>query len=117
LSLFEKRRCPIHGITYYGFRCPQCIQDDKDRDREIALEPIKRAEQKREAQKQLPIIIAKLEKATLVKETADYKLFVCPLCGQKSLFYSKTLKTYACMNTKECGLTSTINLLTELSNK
>jgi DNA-directed RNA polymerase subunit M/transcription elongation factor TFIIS len=117
VSLFEKRYCSKHSITYYGFRCPQCLEDDKDRDREIALEPIKRAEQKREAQKQLPIIMAKLEKATLVKETADYKLLVCPLCGRKSLFYYKTQKAYECFNTKKCSLTSTINWLTELSNR
>ena len=116
MSIFEERYCREHNITFHGFRCPQCIEDDKKKQLERVLEPLKKAEQKREAQQQLHLILAKLEKAELVKETADYKLLMCPFCHQRSLFFSKSRGKYDCLN-RNCGLNSTIRLLTEQSNR
>jgi uncharacterized protein (DUF1499 family) len=117
MSIFEERYCPKHNRTFHGFRCPQCIEDDKKERFEKVLEPLKKAEQKREAQEQLHLILAHLEKATLVKDTADYKLSICPVCNQKSLFFLKSNGMYECLNHKGCGLNSTIRLLTEQSKR
>jgi hypothetical protein len=117
MPFFEKKYCPKHNRTFYGIRCPQCIEDDKKEQFEKIIEPLRKAEQTREAQEQLRLILAKLEKATLVKETADYKLSICPFCHQQSLFFSKSRGTYSCLNGRNCGVNSTITLLTEQSNK
>lgn len=116
MSIFEDRYCYKHSITFHGFRCPQCIEDDKKEQFEKVMEPLKKAEQEREAQQQLPLILAKLDKAELIEEKVDYKRSKCPFCHQPSLFFSKSYRTYSCLN-RNCGLDSTIRLLTEKINK
>ena len=95
--------------------CPQCREDEEKQQFEKIIEPLKKAEQKRKAQEQLRLVLAKLEKATLVKETTRYKLSVCPYCGRPSLFFS-SFTGYECHN-KDCGLTSSIRYYTEQSNR
>jgi hypothetical protein len=95
--------------------CPQCREDEEKKQFETIIGPLKKAEQKREAQEQLRLILAKLEKATLVKETTRYKRSVCPYCGHPSLFFSN-VTGYECHN-KACGLTSSIRYYTEKSNR
>jgi hypothetical protein len=79
------------------------------------MEPIKKAEQKKEAQQSLNLIFAQIEKADIVEETTDYKRLVCPACHKPSLFYDKHSGKYECLNNRTCGLNSTIRLLTQKS--
>jgi RNA polymerase subunit RPABC4/transcription elongation factor Spt4 len=101
-------------MIYYDSRCPQCHEDEEKQQFEKMIEPLKRAEKKRQAQKQLRLIMTELEKATLLKETTHYKRSVCPYCGHPSLFFSNATG-YECHN-KDCGLTSSIRYYTENSN-
>lgn len=94
---------------------PVCRGDQEKEQFKKMMEPLKKAEQKREAQEQLSLILAKLSKATLVKETTRYKRSVCPYCGHPSLFFSNS--TGYEYNNKDCGLTSSIRYYTEQSNK
>jgi RNA polymerase subunit RPABC4/transcription elongation factor Spt4 len=112
---FRERYCSKHNIIYYDSMCPQCREDEEKKQFETIIGPLKKAEQKREAQEQLRLILAKLEKATLVKETTRYKRSVCPYCGHPSLFFSN-VTGYECHN-KACGLTSSIRYYTEKSNR
>jgi len=115
MSSFREKYCSKHNIIYYNTRCPQCREDEEKKQFErIIIEPLKKAEQKREAQEQLRLILAKLEKATLVKETARYKRSICPYCSHSSLFFSNSTG-YECHN-KDCGLTSSIRYYTERIN-
>lgn len=110
MSTSREERCPKHNIIYY-YSCLQCLEEEQKEQFEKIIEPLKKAEQKREAQEQLDLILARLEKATLVKETARYKRSVCPYCGHPSLFFSEATG-YECHN-EECGLTSSIRYYTE----
>ena len=56
--------CPKHNRTYHGVRCPQCAEDDEKARLERALEPLKRAWEKKEAGEQLQLILANLKEAT-----------------------------------------------------
>lgn len=109
-------KCPRCNITYYGPMCPQCIKDaEREKSRE-RLEPLRKAEQKKEAQEQLRLILAKLEKAILVKETETHKLFICPYCGRKSLFFYKASEKYECLNPDD-SLTISIKTYTEIASR
>ena len=112
---FRERYCSKHNMIHYDSRCPQCREDQEKQQFEKMIEPLKKAERKREAEEQLRLILAELEKATLVKETVRYKRSVCPYCGHPSLFFSESTG-YECHN-KDCGLTSSIKYYTEQSNK
>ena len=112
---FRERYCSKHNIVYYDSRCPQCREDEEKGKFEKIIEPLKKAEQKRNAQEQLRLILAKLEKATLVKETTRYRRSICPYCGQPSLFFSNSTG-YECHN-KDCGVTSSIRYYTENINR
>lgn len=101
-------------MIYYDSRCPQCRENDEKQQFDKLIEPLKESERKKEAQKQLRIILAKLEKATLVKETTRYELSVCPYCGRPSLFFSNSTG-YECHN-EDCPLTSSLRYYTEKSN-
>ena len=114
MSISRETRCPKHNIIYYYPPCPQCREDDEKEQFEKIIEPLKKAEQKREAQEHLRLILAKIEKATLVKETTRYKRSICPYCSHPSLFFSNSTG-YECHN-KDCGLTSSIRYYTEKSN-
>lgn len=116
MPVFEEKYCLKHNRTYHGYRCPQCIEEAKKKQFEEVTEPLKRAEQKKEAREQLAVILATLEKATLVKETTDYKLSVCPYCHEGSLYYDKHKKEFYCLNRYVCALNSTLRLLTEQIN-
>lgn len=109
-------KCPKHNITYYGPICPQCIRDEEKKQFEKIIEPLKKAQQKREAQEQLSLILAKLKEATLVKETPSYKLCVCPYCGRKSLFFYEASAKYECLNPED-SLTVSIRVYTEIINR
>jgi hypothetical protein len=113
---FRERYCSKHNIIHYDSRCPQCREDEEKQQFEKMVEPLKKAEQKREAQEQLRLILAKLEKATLVKETSRYRLFVCPYSGDKTLFFYKPSAKYECLD-PECPLTSSIKHYTEVINR
>jgi hypothetical protein len=119
MSLFKERYCSKHGRIFYGFRCPQCIKDEENKQLEKILEPITEPQQKKEAQQQLRRILAELEKAKLIKETPNYKLFVCPFCHQQSLFFYKPTGKYECLNGLDgkCPLNSTIRALTQKINR
>lgn len=117
MSIYEEKYCPKHNRTFHGPRCPQCIDDDKNSQYGKITESARKAQQKEEAQQQLRLIFTKLEKAKLVEETADYKRSICPVCHQPSLFFSKSSEICECLNRGECGLNSTIRLLTEKTNK
>jgi hypothetical protein len=112
---FRERYCSKHNIVYYDSRCPQCREDEEKEKFEKIIEPLKKAEQKRNAREQLRIILAKLEKATLVKETTRYRRPICPYCGHPSLFFSNSTG-YECHN-EGCGLTSSIRYYTEKINR
>jgi hypothetical protein len=114
MSTSRGERCPKHNIIYY-YRCLQCLEDEQKKEFERVIEPLRKAEQKREAKEQLRFIIEKLEKATLVKETTHYKRSICPYCSQPSLFLSNATG-YECHN-KDCGLTSSIRYYTENINR
>jgi uncharacterized protein (DUF1499 family) len=116
MPVHEGAKCPRHDITYYGPICPQCIKDEEKEEFEKIIEPVKKAQQKREAQEQLRLILAKLEEATLVKETPGYKLSVCPYCGRKSLFFYKASAKYECLNPDD-SLTISIRAYTEIINR
>jgi uncharacterized protein (DUF1499 family) len=116
MSIHKGTKCPKHDITYYGPMCPQCIKDEEKKQFEKIIEPLKKAEQKREAQEQLGLILSKLEKATLIKETPSYKLSICPFCGRKSLFFYKARAEYECLNPDD-SLTISIRYYTEKSNR
>ena len=111
MSIHKATRCPKHNVTFYGPMCPQCIRDEERKQFEKMIEPLKKAEQKREAQEQLRLILAKLEKAPVVKETTRYKRSTCPYCGHPSLFFANSTG-YECHN-EDCGLTSSIRYYTE----
>jgi tRNA(Ile2) C34 agmatinyltransferase TiaS len=114
MSTSREERCPKHNIIYY-YRCLQCLEDEQKEQFEQIIEPLKKAEQKREAQGQMRLILAELEKAAVVKATTRYKRSVCPYCGHSSLFFSDATG-YECHN-KDCGLTSSIRYYTEQSNR
>ena len=114
MSAFRERQCSKHNIVYYDSRCPQCREDEEKQRFEKIIEPLKKAEQKREAQEQLRLVLAKLEKAALVKETTRYKRSICPYCGRPSLFFSNSTG-YECHN-EDCPLNSSIRYYTEKSN-
>jgi len=116
MSINEGTKCPKHNITYYGPICPQCIKDEEKKHFEKIIEPLKKAEQKRDAQEQLGLILAKLKEATLVKETPSYKLSICPFCGRPSLFFYKPHAKYECLNSED-SLTVSIRYYTEQSNR
>jgi hypothetical protein len=116
MTSFRERQCSKHNIIYYESRCPQCREDEEKQQFEKIIEPLKKAERKKEAQEQLRLILAKLEKATLVKETPKYKLFVCPYSNDKTLFFYKPRAQYECLD-PECPLTVSIRYYTEQSNR
>lgn len=116
MSIHKGTKCPRHDITYYGPMCPQCIKDEERKQFEKIIEPLKKAEQKREAQEQLCLILAKLKEAPLVKETPSYKLSVCPYCGLSTLFFYKPSAKYECLNSED-SLTTSIRYYTEIINR
>jgi len=109
----KRSYCRKHGIEYSGYRCPQCVQDDKNRRFEEVMKPLRESEQKEEARQSLRSLLARLETAEVVKETSDYKLSVCPVCHKPTLFYYKRTGEYSCLDKRVCGLNSTIRLLTQ----
>lgn len=111
---FREKYCSKHNMIYYDSMCPQCREDEEKQQFEKMIEPLKRAEKKRQAQEQLRLIMTELEKATLVKEMTHYKRSVCPYCGHSSLFFSNATG-YECHN-NNCGLTTSIRYYTENSN-
>lgn len=115
MSDFRERYCSRHNMIYYDSRCPQCREDDEKQQFDKLIEPLKESERKKEAQEQLRIILIKLEKAEVIKETIRYKRSICPYCGHSSLFFSDATG-YECHN-KGCGLTSSIRYYTEKSNR
>ena len=102
-------------MIYYDSRCPQCREDDEKQQFDKMIEPVRKAERRKEAQKQLSLILAKLGKSTLVREATRYKQSVCPYCGHSSLFFSEATG-YECHN-KDCGLTSSIRYYIENSDR
>lgn len=114
MSGFREEYCSRHNMIYYDIRCPQCREDEEKEQFKKIIEPLKKAEQKREAQEQLRLILAKLEKAPVVKETTRYKLFTCPFCTRPSLFFSNSTG-YECHN-EDCPLTASIRYYTERAN-
>jgi len=116
MPIHKGTKCPKHNITYYGPICPQCIKEEETKQFEKIIEPLKKAERRREAHEQLRLILTKLENATLVKETPSYRLSVCPYCGHKSLFFYKASGKYECLNPED-SLTISIRCYIEQSNR
>jgi glutaredoxin len=116
MSIHKGTKCPKHNLTFYGPICPQCIKDEDTKQFEKIIEPLKKAELRREAREQLRLILTKLENATLVKETPSYRLSVCPYCGRKSLFFHKSRAEYECLNPDD-SLTISIRYYTEKSDR
>lgn len=118
---FRERYCSKHNIVHYDSRCPQCREDEERQQFEKTVEPLRKAKRKREAQEQLCFILAKLEKATLVKETTLYKQLICPYCHESSLFFYKSIAKYECLNRHrwpcDCPLNASLNFWSEQSNQ
>lgn len=112
---FRERYCSRHNITYYDSRCPQCRAEEEKQQFEKMIEPLTKAERKREAQKQLRLMLGKLERAIPVQETTRYKRSVCPYCDHPSLFYSSSTG-YECHH-KGCPLNSSIRFYAENANR
>ena len=108
---FREGYCSKHNMIYYDSRCSQCREDEEKKQFKKIIEPLKKAEQKREAQEQLRLMLTKLERATPVKETTRYRRSICTYCDHPSLFFSNSTG-YECHN-KDCGLTSSIRYYTE----
>jgi len=116
MPVHKGAKCPKHDITYYGPICPQCIKDEEKEQFERIIEPLKKAQQKREAQEQLSLISAKLKEAPLVKDMPSYRLYLCPYCARPSLFFYKPRAQYECLNPED-SLTISIRYYTEQSNR
>ena len=80
----KDKYCRKHGITYQGYICPECA---KDREKE-AIERQNKQKRKEAFQSLLDGIFQK-QKGNEEIETADYKLKICPECGERSLFVDK----------------------------
>lgn len=104
--------CKRHGRPFNGYRCPQCIEDDKKHAFQKIVEPLINAEQLAQTRKELDYLIDQIKDAKIIKETPEYKLLLCPSCHKPSLFHNKHNNKSECLN-KRCGLKSTITILTE----
>ena len=111
---FRERYCSKHNMVYYDSKYPQCREEEEKQQFEKIVEPLKKAERKREGQKQLRLILTKLEEARPIEQTARYRRCVCPYCGHPSLFFS-AVTGYECHN-RGCGLTSSVRYYTEQSS-
>jgi hypothetical protein len=100
------RTCPIHHIKHDRYiSCPDCKNN-------------KIPSIVSDSREELRTILEKLDNATIVSETGEYKVSICPICHQKSLYYHKTNKEYSCFNKPpKCTLNSWITILKEKIQK
>jgi len=102
--------CRRHGRVFHGYRCPQCIEDDKKARFDELMRPLRESERTEEDLVLLQALMAQMKSAEVVKKTLDYELLVCPSCHESSLFHRLPKGEYSCLNGR-CGLNSTLKLL------